>query len=972
MRTLGFLTLRPFGSSMAGPSVTAWIAFAWTAIFFMALTEASVWALIGRHLLDNSAVGGSVLPVFAFCVIFALIWIVDASFIMAQRPLLRRSSNSAGERAPALVLDDASASRRRWLLGMGARLLIVVISLTVTAPLLTLIFYQKQIFELHEAQLVEESRYKAEAREAALERAREARTEGVTVLIKQAEDRRDNADAEIMRLREEIAQASAGTQSAEVASQIAALDKLIAEKQAEAEREKTGATGFGEGCGTRCKALLQEATELRAKRFELRERATQATEAQLAEREEALERLEADRDAQREIRRAASAEIDHLNIQRRVLLSPGALTESDMDARIDQIEADLVALQQQQTALEARTDLSAEDKDREAEALSGRVMALRAEQSALEQDSAILRSPLYEVDVESKPSIAEQWVLLEEIMRRERRREMDLRGSLVDSTADDLPKSSQSSTPKAPDAPNGEDPPPDRPPLGVTGLGAANASEGSASANAPPGAPPASSSAQAQAQLHNERGRGDEADRSGHAGGGDSAEAQAVEQTAAHGLASSNPLEIFAQAGSVAANQGWIRAAFDHTRSVDGLAQAVLLMLFLMLLALKLFEPRAVRLYYSEELQHEWERYLRGAFDHLPGFEPAADPDKRMGSSAFAHAYLHYVNGHDVFYQAHHERIEREHKALNASLELELAAHIARKLADQEMEQTDERVAAHQEKQQAEHQTALRRITAEADQQGVLLQSKIDAFDRRMAQMEKERDQQWQQVAKRQELDEERVRQEHELRLREVDRNMKKMEFDHQAHLNEQKLVFERELEQLRLEQQNSRKVEQGTRLQNQLQTLDEQRERRAGRFGELQAEHEQVGAELAGFASNAAMRSAKKDKIEAQTRKLRDELDGYERALKGTDPDDAGAFARLSRECSGREASIQELERRLDTARAEDVEAEKTKAALQARRAAIEAELAEQRQQAQADDARFADLNRQIADLDKDSRSNG
>ncbi len=80
----------------------------------------------------------------------------------------------------------------------------------------------------------------------------------------------------------------------------------------------------------------------------------------------------------------------------------------------------------------------------------------------------------------------------------------------------------------------------------------------------------------------------------------------------------------------------------EHTRSVDGLAQAVLLMLFFSLPALKMFEPKAVRLYYSDDLQLKWTDYLRGAFDRVPGFTPGSNPATSMNHIEFASTFLDY------------------------------------------------------------------------------------------------------------------------------------------------------------------------------------------------------------------------------------------------------------------------------------------------------------------------------------------
>nr|VFJ49260.1 MAG: protein of unknown function (DUF4407) [Candidatus Kentron sp. FM]VFJ62581.1 MAG: protein of unknown function (DUF4407) [Candidatus Kentron sp. FM]VFK15366.1 MAG: protein of unknown function (DUF4407) [Candidatus Kentron sp. FM] len=78
-----------------------------------------------------------------------------------------------------------------------------------------------------------------------------------------------------------------------------------------------------------------------------------------------------------------------------------------------------------------------------------------------------------------------------------------------------------------------------------------------------------------------------------------------------------------------------------HFSSVEGLSQALLGILFLAMLALKLFEPKAVKLYFNDEIQHQWRRYLDGGFDQEPDFVPSTDshPYNPFG---FTHVYLYF------------------------------------------------------------------------------------------------------------------------------------------------------------------------------------------------------------------------------------------------------------------------------------------------------------------------------------------
>lgn len=99
----------------------------------------------------------------------------------------------------------------------------------------------------------------------------------------------------------------------------------------------------------------------------------------------------------------------------------------------------------------------------------------------------------------------------------------------------------------------------------------------------------------------------------------------------------------------------WLDGLGYHFKTVEGLSQAILGMLFLSLVALKIFEPSAVRLYFNEEIQHEWRVYQKGGYDGIPGFEPSTGKHA-LTHFKFADAYLSYQADPDRFQQKHSER----------------------------------------------------------------------------------------------------------------------------------------------------------------------------------------------------------------------------------------------------------------------------------------------------------------------------
>nr|VFK33851.1 MAG: hypothetical protein BECKMB1821I_GA0114274_105420 [Candidatus Kentron sp. MB]VFK76440.1 MAG: hypothetical protein BECKMB1821H_GA0114242_105621 [Candidatus Kentron sp. MB] len=87
-----------------------------------------------------------------------------------------------------------------------------------------------------------------------------------------------------------------------------------------------------------------------------------------------------------------------------------------------------------------------------------------------------------------------------------------------------------------------------------------------------------------------------------------------------------------------------------HFKSVEGLSQALLGILFLSMLALKAFEPKGVKLYFNEELQQQWRRYQEGGFDQEPGFIPSTDQNA-YNHFGFADAYLSFNATPELFWR---------------------------------------------------------------------------------------------------------------------------------------------------------------------------------------------------------------------------------------------------------------------------------------------------------------------------------
>ncbi|MGQ9660441.1 MAG: hypothetical protein ACUVQI_10235 [Thermochromatium sp.] len=146
-RVWDIVRLKPYGDSLLTPAVRVWVGFAWTIILLMATLEGLVWGLVGASLVPkDSAWIKPISGLLLFALIFSVIWIIDASLVMSERPMIRRRrwSSHANQGFLALV---------RWLFGFLARLAIVALSLYVTAPFLAKLIRADDIAHYHQRQV---------------------------------------------------------------------------------------------------------------------------------------------------------------------------------------------------------------------------------------------------------------------------------------------------------------------------------------------------------------------------------------------------------------------------------------------------------------------------------------------------------------------------------------------------------------------------------------------------------------------------------------------------------------------------------------------------------------------------------------------------------------------------------------------------------------------------------------------------
>ena len=146
MRLIDYLRLRPYGDALLTPAAAAWIGSARVLILLMASIEGFVWGAVGLSLVPTATAWlGPPVALFLFALMFAVIWIIDASLIMSEKPSLNGQSGKGG---PA-----AAGPMARWLVGLLVRVAIVAISLYVTAPFVAKLIRADDIATWHQAQV---------------------------------------------------------------------------------------------------------------------------------------------------------------------------------------------------------------------------------------------------------------------------------------------------------------------------------------------------------------------------------------------------------------------------------------------------------------------------------------------------------------------------------------------------------------------------------------------------------------------------------------------------------------------------------------------------------------------------------------------------------------------------------------------------------------------------------------------------
>ena len=253
LRLRDYFTLRPYGRSLITPAVSVWLGSAWVVILLMASIEGFVWGAVGASLVP-SASRWLAAPVagFMFLLMFSIIWIVDSSLIMSERPSLRLRRQHATD-------QRGIGPTARWFTGLLVRVGIVAISLYVTAPFIEKLIRADDIAGWHQARV--EQYFKD--RDATIQAQVSARARQMDAGLAA---RIDSLEQEIVRLSETVRteQERRTRIEAEYAPEIEVLTRDLAEARARVGDEVLGRDGRPEGYGPEARKwdarvqLLQE------------------------------------------------------------------------------------------------------------------------------------------------------------------------------------------------------------------------------------------------------------------------------------------------------------------------------------------------------------------------------------------------------------------------------------------------------------------------------------------------------------------------------------------------------------------------------------------------------------------------------------------------------------------------------------------------------------------------------------------
>lgn len=282
LRLIDYLRLQPYRRSLLTPAAATWIGSARIMILLMATIEGFVWGAVGFSLVPTaSAWLGPPVAAFLFALMFLVIWIIDASLIMSEKPSLNAQAGDQRLSAAAPIL--------RWLLGLLVRVAIVAISLYVTAPFVEKLIRADDLATWHQGQVERYVEERAGALSAQVEARVAQRETGYRARIQGLEQQINAIDEALAAEREDRDRLRT-----EYQPELEVLAQDLAEARRRVGDEVLGREGRPEGYGPEARKWDTSAElladTLANKRTELSERLA-PTEARIDELQQRLDRL---------------------------------------------------------------------------------------------------------------------------------------------------------------------------------------------------------------------------------------------------------------------------------------------------------------------------------------------------------------------------------------------------------------------------------------------------------------------------------------------------------------------------------------------------------------------------------------------------------------------------------------------------------------------------------------------------------
>ena len=145
-KLLNLLTLKPYGNNLSDGVAEIWLLFAMLSVASVAFCDAIAWGYLGYT--TAAGWGGYFAAAIAGGIALTLVGSLDATFIMndtSHGSMALPSPPSPGSSRIVRAIYWLRVNTRRNHLAVVVRIVLVILSFTVTAPFLTQLFFARDI-----------------------------------------------------------------------------------------------------------------------------------------------------------------------------------------------------------------------------------------------------------------------------------------------------------------------------------------------------------------------------------------------------------------------------------------------------------------------------------------------------------------------------------------------------------------------------------------------------------------------------------------------------------------------------------------------------------------------------------------------------------------------------------------------------------------------------------------------------------